>query len=540
MSNGIDFVIGGTDKAGPAMDKAEKSLARLEQKADSVGMATKRLAAVTGVLAVGYAAVKGALAALGGLDKINAAYDQQADAVKGLEAALKIQGAAVDKESTKLQSFAGDMQKLTGVGDEVTLGLMKQAGMLGVNSEQLDDVSKAAIGLSEATGKSLDESLKLVTNSLHGEFGAFGEIIPQIKNMTSQEERLAAVLKLSKDGLDAKAETSNTVSGMSERAAGAIGDLMESVGALIAPVRILVSQGLKVLAESLQTVLAPAVEYAKSVLENIGPAMDWVKEKVVAGVNLIIKAFTFFEVIITNLDNIWVAMVSQAELYMLQFTGSIMHALTVVIPEYASWFARNFVNIISDAFQAVVTVITNAGQAIGESVYAIFDFIRSGMTGGLDGLMGELSSIASRSLLEGFESSIESLPEIAARKITEREKDLAQTVGQIGANLGEEFATKFADRMITIGDDLAISTDIDLNLNKKGNKSMTENQVSQSRLLTRGPTDPRQTALDKIAKKVEEIAASTKSTDAAAMEAASNTAQIATNTSQSTTLVPVQ
>jgi hypothetical protein len=64
-----------------------------------------------------------------------------------------LQGVAVDVESKRLQAFASDMQKLTGVGDEVTLGLMRQAAMLGVDADQLDDAAKAAIGLSEATGK---------------------------------------------------------------------------------------------------------------------------------------------------------------------------------------------------------------------------------------------------------------------------------------------------------------------------------------------------------------------------------------------------
>src|SRR5690606_38128169 len=123
--------------------------------------------------------------------------------------------------------------KLTGVGDEVTLGLMKQASMLGVNAEQLDDAAKAAIGLSEATGKSLDESIKIVNNSLAGEFGALGEVIPAMRQMTTEEEKLAAVLELSRRGLEAKTAASGTVAGMTDRASGAIGDLMESVGALL-------------------------------------------------------------------------------------------------------------------------------------------------------------------------------------------------------------------------------------------------------------------------------------------------------------------
>jgi hypothetical protein len=77
MSNGIDFVIGGKDQAKPAMSSVEKSLTRLEQKTDSLKKSTLSLSKVTGALAAAYVAVKAGVALLGGLDKVNAAYDQQ-------------------------------------------------------------------------------------------------------------------------------------------------------------------------------------------------------------------------------------------------------------------------------------------------------------------------------------------------------------------------------------------------------------------------------------------------------------------------------
>ena len=487
MANGIDFVIGGKDQAKPAMSSVEKSLERLEKKTDSLGSATSRLSRVTSVLAAAYVAVKGAVAAIGGINALNAAYDQQAEAVKGLEVALGLQGASVDVESRRLQKFAGDMQKLTGVGDEVTIGLMKQSAMLGVSSSQLDDVTKAAIGLSEATGKSLDESLKLVTNSLAGEFGAFGEIIPAIKDMTTKEEQLHAVLELSAKGLKAKAEASNTVAGMSDRASGAIGDLMESVGALLAPVRILISAGIKTLAESLQTLLVPAVAYAEEVLANIGPIMDWVKEKVIAGINLMVGAFTFFEVILTNLDSVWSLVVAQTELYMLQISGAIMHALTEVIPAYATWFGENFVNLMRDAVMLAYTVVSNHIQKIVDAFMALWEFVASG---GTSDILGKLGEIAGRSYLEGFESSLTALPDIAARTITDREKDLAETIGDIGGRLGEEFSRKMKERMVGVGDDLTdeLDRDFELKLNKRNDGTFgTSINATESRLLTRGP-----------------------------------------------------
>lgn len=501
MSNGIDFVIGGKDKAKPAMSSVEQSLQRLETKADTVAKSTARLAAVSGVLAGAYAAVKSALAALGGLNAINAAYETQTKAVKNLTSALTVRGAAGAEQSKQMQSMAADLQKLTGVGDEVTIGLMQQATAIGFASDKIDDATKAAVGLADVTGKSLDASLGDLKAALEGNFDAFVGLNPQIMYMRTNQEKLAAVMAIAQQGLEQQSRNMTTVEGSGKRASGAIGDLMEVIGAIIAPIRVLVNAGLQTLAESLQTVLAPAAEYATSILQNIGPIMDWVKEKVIQGVNLIIGAFTFLEVVLTNLGDVWEMAKAYAEMTMIGIQESVMHTLTVAIPEYAKWFGANFVNLIKDAFNAVFAVITNAGKIIGEMVYQIFAFIASGGEGGINGLMRDLGQAASRSLLDGFESSLTSLPEIAERELTQREKDLADKIGAIGGRLGQEFSDKMSERMLgvgsSLGDELNAATN-GINLKGRPNVITQGINVTEGRLLTRGPGSTLPNKLDEV------------------------------------------
>lgn len=547
MSNGIDFVIGGKDRASPAFASTANGMKKLESGANRLNSSTKALMATFAPLLAVMAAVKTVMKVASTISDANDAYDKQAESVKGLETALRLHGDATASQSPKLQTLASDLQKLTGVGDEVTLGLMKQAAMMGVSSDELGDMAKASIGLSEAMGTNLEGAMDSIRRAQEGNFMAFERTFPQMKAMTTDAEKLAFVTELASKGLDAKAESADRVAGMGERASGAIGDLMESVGALLAPVRMLINQGLLTLAESLQSVLAPAVEYATDLLESIGPMMDWVKEKVIQGVNLMIGAFTFFEVVIGNLDKIWVVMVSQAELYLLQMSGAVMHALTVQIPAYAAWFGDNFVNLIRDGLMLAFTVVTNHVQKIIDAFRALWDFIASG---GTSDVLGQLGEIAGRSYLEGFESSVGSLPEIAGRKISEREKQLADTIGKIGSDLGEEFATKFASRMVGMGDGISdeFSKDIDLKVNKKlneelgiGGKGGAGQQTlaaSESRLLTRGPADKQQNLLDQILGKVKELVATNKNTESASMESASSLEQIKNNTANTTNLVP--
>jgi hypothetical protein len=522
MSNGIDFVIGGKDNAKPAMSSVEQSLQRLEKKTDSLGKSTKLLTAITGGLAAAYASVKSAMALLAGLDKINAAYDESAGAVKGLETALRLNGASVEVESERLQKFASSMQSMIGAEDDATLAMMKQAQMMGVATEDLDDMAKAAIGLGEAMGTSAESGMEMMRKAQEGNFIGLQKALPQLRDMATNEEKLAAVTALAAKGLEAKADASHRVAGMGERANNALGDLMESVGALLAPVRILISAGLTKLYESLSTLLIPAVEYAEEVLTNIGPVMEWVQQKVVDGVNMMVAAFTFFEVILTNLDSVWAIVVAQSELWILQLVGVIEHALTVAIPAYAEWFGQNFGNLIRDGLDLAYRFVVDRITKIKDAFVALWEYVASW---GETDILGQLGEIGGRSFLDGFESSLTDLPDIAGRTISDREKELSEKIGQVGANLGDEFSRKMAERMLQAGDGVsdAFNKEIDLKVKKtvdeaagtsggKGGSQSGNLTASESRLLTRGSSDGVKELWERAVASLQQIMASTNTT----------------------------
>lgn len=358
------------------------------------------------------------------------------------------------------------------------------------------DQSKTAMASVE---KSLDrlnqktESLGRATINLSSLAGGLAAAYGILKSSMA----ISGIIENANAAYDEAAGKTGIVAQMNERASAAIGRLMVSIGTILAPIRALISAGLETMAHVLDAVLSPAVEAATAMLQNIGPVMQWIREQVVAAMLKIIEVFTFWEVVITNLDSIWIAAVAQTELYMLQMAGVIEHALTVVIPEYAKWFADNFVNLIKDAFNATIAVVTNAGKILGEAVYQIFEFIASGGEGGIDQLMENMGHAASMSLLDGFESQLSALPEIAERAITQREKDLASVVGSVGDTLGKEFNDKFQSRIKAIesfvGSDIkaTIDTANKPDIKKKSSGGNNTLSASESRLLTRGQgSDP--------------------------------------------------
>lgn len=484
-TNGIDFVIGGKNQAAPALSAVEKGLGKIEAGTKSLKTATTSLMASMAPLLAVLAAVKTVMAAVGGVKAANEAYDAQTESIKKLNSTLAIRGA--QGASAGMQQVAKDLEKLTGVSDQTTLALMQQAQSMGFATGAMDDAAKAALGLAAATGKTADQSLGDMKAALEGNFESFHGLNPQIMFMRTNQEKLAAVLAIANQGLAQQAADTTSVAGSGRRADTAMGTLMETFGAIIAPIRVLISAGLQQLAETLTGMMAPAAEYATSVLENIGPIMDYVKEKVVQGINVVIGAFTFLEVILTNLGTVWDLVLAYAEKTMLGIVGAVMHALTEVIPAYAMWFGENFVNLIRDGLVLAFTVVTNHIAKIVDAFQALWDFIASG---GQTDVLGELGNIAGRSYLEGFQSSLTALPEIAARQLSQREQDLADKVGKIGAKLGNEFSDKMEDRMVgvgsTISDEMSAATS-NINLKGKGAVMTQGIPATEGRLLTRGP-----------------------------------------------------
>ena len=503
------------------------------------------MAAMGPLLAI-YAAVKTAMAAIGGIEGSNAAFDEHAKSVSELEVALKLQGVVVDAEMERLEKYADAMQRATGENDSAVLAVMKEAAMLGVAADKLDDMTTAAYGVAEATGKDVSSAMTMMRQATEGNFEAFNKAIPQLRNMTTDEEKFAAVLELSARGMEAKATWASQVEESGAGASTAIDKLMESVGAILAPFRVLISTGIETAANALNDFLSPAVEYATELLENMGPTIEWVKEKIIAGVNGIIAAFTFFEVILTNLDSVWEIAVAQSELWMLQLVGVIEHALTVAIPEYAAWFGENFVNLIRDGLELAFTVVTNHVQKIIDAFKAVWEFIASG---GTSDVLGQLGEISGRSWLEGFESSLTDLPSVMGRTISDRETELTETIGRLGGNLGDEFNKKLADRMIKAGTGISdeLNKDFELKVKKPdAGKAGASINAMESRLLTRGPgTDP-----GSIMKRIEDILDKSHSTQKGILKATNTSAtllwesvdeltKITTNTDNAAVMVTV-
>ena len=213
------------------------------------------------------------------------------------------------------------------------------------------------------------------------------------------------------------------------------------------------------------------------------------------------------EVVVTNLPAIWQMAIDATELQIIRLVETVKHAFTVAIPEYANWFGRNFTNIGRDIFVGYVTMVQNMATKVGNILQTLWEFIKSGGAGGFKELFANIVDDVSGSLLEGFEAKTESLPDIMARSITDREAELQGKIAKVGADLGQQFSDKYNSRMKGLGKSTAEELKTTLAQGtaaadeKLGAlKSASSLTATESRLQTRGKADQ---GIDKIAKNTE-------------------------------------
>lgn len=498
MSKGIEVVIGAKDQASAILQQVAAQTRRVgsgvkqaatdtQSSTSSMSRSFSNLAGAVKGLVAGFLAYKATQASLRFLSSSAAAADVQAEAERSLAKAIELAGDATGPTIQQHKEWASQLQQVANVGDEVTLGLMKQASMLGVSNENLQDVTRAAIGLSEATGQDMNTSLRAVQLALAGNFTQLGRYVPAIREAATEEEKLAIVQDLASKGLIQKAERAKTAQGAGERLANSWGDFKEVIGKALEPVRLLVSTGLAVLVETIQTSVIPAIASITPSAETLGNVMQAMRDAV-------IRAITFIEVIVGNFGTVWEIAKKSAELQLLGIAETISYYLTQVIPAYANWFGQNWFNIIRDSFAAAYTVIRNWIDNASNAFLAFFEWMRSGFEGGTTGLWKRIGESWSKDLLDGFQATTTSLPEIAARQITASEQALMSEISGLTNDIAAQYQSTLADRLGAAGSVAGQSLLENLDLAATQASQMGEGvkaqmntlQATQGRLLTRG------------------------------------------------------
>ena len=163
------------------------------------------------------------------------AASKQEDAINSLNAALIGQGKYSKEASDSLVEFAGSLQKVTTVGDEVTIqGAALISTMSGLSGDALKRATKASLDFAAALNIDTRTAFDLVGKSATGYVSALSRYGLRVKTTGDATKDFNAVLDLLEEKFSGQAASKvNTYSGAIAQLSNIYGDLTETVGQAI-------------------------------------------------------------------------------------------------------------------------------------------------------------------------------------------------------------------------------------------------------------------------------------------------------------------
>jgi hypothetical protein len=168
-------------------------------------------------------------------------YKKQAKAETLLEAAAKNNPYLDDASVKALKDYAGELQRVAAIGDEELLPYMAQLATAGRTQAQIQEIMQVAVNASASGAMSLDSAVRNLNKTYGGLAGELGETVPELRNLTAEEMKQGAAVKLLGERYKGMAaEVANNI-GSSDKLKNAIGDFKETLGKpferALAPIR---------------------------------------------------------------------------------------------------------------------------------------------------------------------------------------------------------------------------------------------------------------------------------------------------------------
>ena len=444
----VEVTLGAKNEASAVLRQFSTEVTQTAQQVEFSIRGLAQLAGVTatviGIVEAGRAVVGFASASVAAFDDLNRSSIKLAETVALIPGA----GKAASDEMVKV---ANSLERMTNVDSGRIQDQMAQALRRGAGVGDIEDMAEAALGLSRVFDRDLSSAMRMVEDATKGTFGAFEGLIPNINELATAEERLAAVSELATKGLLNKADSAKSALEASEALSVATKNLYESFGALLAPIRDVVYRGLVVAFEFIQSSMIPAMDDFVQHGEDLANAMQDVGKTI-------------------------------AEAFVTGFT----------VAELAIFRFEDVLEVIS------ASVLLSANKIYNDVVFVF------------DGLLARANWFvdAYAKLLSGrftFEDVLKEMPAFGERAVTETEKSLQSILDESVGGLTEDFDSKIRERLAALQDAMKLEIGIDLKP-RAGAASALQDQIRsltafESRVLVRGQTD---SPIDKLVKNTAE------------------------------------
>lgn len=181
MSDNVDAInveIGGnTERLQEALEGAIENLGKFGVAGE---LATELMAGPAGLFAA-------AMVVVGALNELSEAFAENERADLLLNAALDISSDQTLEMSKSANEAVEKMMRLAGASDESAKAMVTTLVSTGRTSEELDKMTTAALGLSNATGMSLDAAMTSLNTTFSGQIRGLARMTPELKLLTKEQ-----------------------------------------------------------------------------------------------------------------------------------------------------------------------------------------------------------------------------------------------------------------------------------------------------------------------------------------------------------------
>lgn len=375
-------------------------------------------------------------------------YNTQIAAETKLESVVRATGGAAGYSSDQMKRMASELQNITGIGDEVILESQAIiATFKNIKGDQFRDATLAAADMATILGTDLKGASTQLAKALNDPIKGMGALAEAGVTFTAEQQKMITSMIMANDVVGAQqvlldelasqfggaaADQVATFAGQTTSMWNRIGDLGEAIGGMLTPV-----------ISALLPVLDEAVTFVENMTGALGESTEGVGEWAKGWGEAFVDAFKWSVKVATDsfsfLEATWVnfSKLIERETYswiltMVSAFEELKHLFTEVGPAYIEWFFDNWQNILVDYANFQLTVYSNMFKNIGEFFEGVWAYL-SGSKGGFEFV----------ALTDGFEATMQKLPEIAARQQSASEAILKDSIKSLDREIGDSYDNIF-------------------------------------------------------------------------------------------------
>jgi hypothetical protein len=211
---------------GVDLTQMQQGLAQAQRSLQEFG---KKMTATGAIMSK---ALTAPITAFGGLSV--RAFMKQEDAERKLAAAIQATGGQVDANMARFTKFATELQNVTRVGDETTLGLLQIATAQGLSADSAERATRNAIAMQSAFNVGAESAIRMTAALEQGDATMLRRYIPALRGVTDEAEMLTKAHEILAGAFDIAKADAQTFGGQLEQLKNLFGDFQEQIGSVIA------------------------------------------------------------------------------------------------------------------------------------------------------------------------------------------------------------------------------------------------------------------------------------------------------------------